>query len=331
MEGAMEILTIRDLPNHDVKIVKIGEVVLEMLRSKKVPNGDFLPANVKFKEKEIWNFSWEKSAGFDGIGRLHEIKGEHFIVLQDRSKRVCKVVPVNDLPKLQPIIVAGKTIMIGGKSDMELYKLKLSISEKLNLQVFVTSDEEMLNAEMVKFHQSQMELERVQREELRRAKEAAKTERVNSIMSREKIFAFSEDGKKCFGIPVVGNEWEMLPSDTPVILVDSLESRNPIEAFFVKKKTSGRLFKGSPKKVSAHKSSPETAAPVIEAEGIIRVIKDGQLLKMPNFTTENFQRLRKTGLNSGTLVAVGQPEEGRYTVIAMKGEICETVGQFAIV
>lgn len=328
----MEILTIKDYPNHEVEIVKTGEVVLEMIRSKKVSNGEFLPANAKFQEKEVWNFSREKEAGFDGIGRLFKLEGEYFIILQDRKKRICKVISVNDLPKLQPISVGGKTIMIGGKSDMELYKLKLNIAEKLNLQVFVTSDEEMLNAEMVKFHQSQMELERVQREELRRAKEAAKTERVNSIMSREKIFAFSEDGKKCLGIPVVGNEWEMLPSDTPVILVDSLESRNPVEAFFVKKKTSGRLFKGSPKKVSAHKSSPETADPVIEAEGIIRVIKDGQLLQMPNFTTENFQRLRKTGLNSGTLVAVGQPdEEGRYTVIAMKGSVCETVGQFAIV
>lgn len=327
----LSLAPVQDFPSHEVQIATIGQVTVEMLRSKKAPNGEFLPASVSYQGKKIWSFKSEKEAGFDGIGRFTEFKGEYFIVLQDRKKKIHKIVPVVDLPKLQSIKVAGKTVMIGGKTDQELYALKLSIADKFGVDAFITPEEEEFNAAQVKFHQAQIEAENLRNEEAQKAKEAAHFERIKGIMAREKINAFTEDGRKCFGTPVIEGEWEMLSSDTPVILVDSLESKNPVEAFFVKRKVSGRLFKGSQKKVFAQKVSVEDAKPAIEAEGIIRVIKEGQLMSVLNFSTENFQLLRKTGLNSGTLVAVGQPDKsGKYTVVAMNGDTCETIGQLPV-
>jgi hypothetical protein len=50
------------------------------------------------------------------------------------------------------------------------------------------------------------------------------------------ITAFTAEGRKRSGIPVLGGEWLKLRDNTPVILVDSLDDLNPIEHFFVYKK-----------------------------------------------------------------------------------------------
>ena len=75
------------------------------------------------------------------------------------------------------------------------------------------------------------------------------------ISEREKICAFTIDGKERNGIPVIGNEWMRLQANTPVILVDSLEEMTPIEHFFVAKrkftKQGDQASKRSPVKVFA--------------------------------------------------------------------------------
>lgn len=63
----------------------------------------------------------------------------------------------------------------------------------------------------------------------------------NRLTERKAITAFTADGKRRCGIPVLGGEWLKLRDNTAVILVESLEDLKPIEHFFVyKRKFSNR-------------------------------------------------------------------------------------------
>jgi hypothetical protein len=330
MEGAMkkEILNTKETPAHDIKIVKIDGIIIETLRSKKAPNGDFLPANATdLAGKRLWNF---KDENFDGFGKLVEFQGEYFIYLEDRQRVIHRVIPVNDLPKIQRVKLGDKVLTMGGRDTLVLYDLKVAIADFLCNNFFVTEEEEALLAQMAKIRQVELEKERLRKEEERKAKEQAKVQKIAIIMSREKITVYTEDDKKRFGIPVVDGEWEMLSDNTAVVLVNNLEEKVPIEAFFVKKSASGRISKGSPMKVFPEKkiSTKKEASPIIEARRIIRVIVDDKIQQILNFSKENFDRLRATGLNSGTLVSVGEPKDGKYTIVQLKGNECLTVGEF---
>lgn len=328
----MKTLTIKDYPNHEVKIVKIGEVTLEMLRSKKVPDGDFLPANAADSQgKRLWSF---KDENFDGFGKLVEFKGEYFIYLEDRQRVIHRIILVSDLPKIQRIAIGDQFITIGGRDAHELYLLKVEIAKFLHATFVATKDEQDLLSVMAALHKVELEKERIRKQEELQAKEQAKLQRIAEILARVKITAHTDDGKKRFGSPVVGSEWEMLPNDTAVVVVNDLEEKIPTEAFFVKRNAGGRVSKGSPVKVSAQAVvvPKDIAAPRIEGSGIIRVLIDGRLTSVVNFSKKNFDLLRKTGLNSGTMVSVGEPNTaGKYTVVQLKGSECLTVGEFAAI
>ena len=164
-------------------------------------------------------------------------------------------------------------------------------------------------------------------------KEQAKAQRIAEIIGREKITAYPDDGKPRYGIPVIGEEeWAILPDNTAVVVVNNLEEKIPAEAFFVKKSLGGRISKGSLKKVSAKKptllAKSESEVAVIEALGMIQVVIDSQVRQVLNFSKENFNRLRAKGLNSGTMVAIGEPRNGKFTIVQVRGNECLTVGEF---
>jgi len=328
-----EILNTGEIHNHYTQIIRIGAVIINTLKSKKMPNGDFLPTNATdLQGKHLWDF---RSEEFNGFGKLLEFKGEYYIYLEDRQRVIHKVIPVADLPKLQRVMLGDQALTLGGRDAYELYTLKVTIAEFLCATFVVTEQEHNLISAMAKIHQEELEKERLQKQEEREANERAKNQRIANIMAREKITAYTEDGKKRFGLPVINSEWEMLPDNTAVVVVNNLEEKIPVEAFFVKKTSnSGRTSKGYLVKVFAEKIAVQknTPTPNIKASRVIRVLIDGRLTSVVNFSKENFDLLRKTGLNSGTMVSIGEPNaNGKYTVVQLKGNECLTVGEFATI
>lgn len=327
-----EILTTKENDRHEIQIVKIDSVVLELLKSKNAPkNADFLPANaVDLHGKRLWDFKAEE---FNGFGKLLEFRGEYYIYLEDRQRVVHRVIPVSDLPKLQKVKLGDKIIALGGTSPENLLRLKIEIADYLSQNYSTTAEEDSILLEMQKLRQAEAERERLRKQEELNAKEQARSQRLAEITGRDKITAYTADGKPRYGIPVISeDEWKMLPDNTAIVVVNNLEERNPIEAFFVKKTVGGRISKSSVKEVFPKKpfvSKIQKDEPTIEASGIIQVVIDNQVRQILNFSKENFNRLRATGLNSGTMVAVGEPsKDGRYTIVKMKGNECLTVGEF---
>lgn len=327
-----EILTTKENDRHLIQIVKIGDIVMELLKSKNAPKyAQFLPANVTdLHGKRLWDFKAEE---FNGFGKIFVLDEEYYIYLEDRQGVIHRVIPVSDLPKLQKVKLGEKIITLGGTSPENILKIKIQISECLGCKYVATAEEETLLKEMKKLRQAEAEKERLRKEEEISLKEQARAQRIAEIMRREKMTAYTNEGKPRYGIPIIGDEWMMLPDNTAVIVVSDLEEKNPSEAFFVKKNAGGRLSKGSPKEVSSKKPAVNNKlkeeSPVIEASGIIQVVIDGQVRQILNFSKENFNLLRATGLNSGTMVAVGEPKNGKYTIVKMKGNECLTIGEFS--
>lgn len=289
-----------------------------------------MPANATDAQgKKLWDF---KDEGFDGFGKLIDFKDEYYIYLENRQKVIHKVIPVTDLPKIQKVKIGDKVMTIGGRDIYELYRTKISIAMLLDRQFYTTEEEARLLKKMAELRQAELAENRRLRQEELEAKDKARAQRIATILSREKITGYTETGKARYGAPVLEDEWIILKDNTAVVVVDSLEEKNPIEAFFVKKNIGGRTSKGSPVRVSAKQpAANKVEIPTIEAKALIQVIIGDQVRQILNFSKENFNHLRATGLNSGTLVAVGEPINGKYTIVQMKGNECLTVGEFAAI
>ena len=323
------ILNTGDNSYYETQKVQIGDVVFETLRSKKAPNGDFLPASATdLHGKKLWNF---KDENFTGIGKFVEYHGEYFICLEDRQRVICKVILVSDLPKIQKVKLDSQEICIGGTPELELYRLKVEIGKLLKREVYLSENEKSMVAKANEIRLAKIKEDRLRKQEELAAKERARLQRITEILGRETITAYTSENRKRFGLPVVGDEWMSLSDDTPVVLVDNLENKNPSEAFFVKKNAGGRVYKGSPVNVFATKRTTvkkEEAA--ITATGILDLIINGEYAQVLCFSRENLNLLRKSGVNSGTMVAVGEPNAaGKYQVVQLKGNECLTVGEFA--
>lgn len=311
-----------------IQTAKIGEVILELLKSKKAPNhAEFLPAKATdLHGKKLWNF---KEENFNGLGKLLEFENEYFVYLEDREQTIHRIIPISDLTKIQKIKLGEKIFNLGGTSPENLLKMKVRVAGHIGRNYTLTAEEKTLLQEMEKLRQAEI----LRKQEEINLKEQAKAQRIAEIIGREKITAYPDDGKPRYGIPVIGEEeWAILPDNTAVVVVNNLEEKIPAEAFFVKKSLGGRISKGSLKKVSAKKptllAKSESEVAVIEALGMIQVVIDSQVRQVLNFSKENFNRLRAKGLNSGTMVAIGEPRNGKFTIVQVRGNECLTVGEF---
>lgn len=324
---------IYDVPDSGISI--------QIRRSLAKPNLDFLPAIVKDSEgKILWGFAAEN---FKGLGRLLVVDGELVIALTDWT-HVRKVIPVNDLPKVKIVKVGEGTKIVGGRGIQAIINLKHAVAEAFRLKADITDGERDFLAKIRQAKDYREAEKSAEREEARR-------KRIAEIMARDQISGFPENGKCRFGVPVLEDEWRMLPVTTGgVVLVSGFsENGEPLgdtaTAFFI-----GRS-KGQPVQEAKveiklrgrgrfdHKPKQTQTTPTVALnsfEEILFEISEKKEDLVPGFyeailtDTLGFSSLKKSGLNSGALIALPSPngDEGMVQVEKMTGGGSTTLGIF---
>ncbi len=310
-------LALKDFPNCEVLIgqipLKDKTVRVEMVKSKKIKEGDFLPAKIYHNENMIWNF---KDEDFSGLGELVYYKKAYYIALVNRQREIVRVIPLEDLPVVRAK-VGDDICYLGRTTPKKLHQIKIALGKELRLQ-YVTSAMEK------KIYRKENELKEKKKEEQKRLKEKIRKQRLQELLNRPEILAFSEDGQKRHGIPATEDEWPTLPHRHPVILVESYDQKTKtpgpmIEAFFVEKAKSGKYSKKKVKPVTEEKPASQ-----FELAGILQVFFQGEIKQIPLLNKEeDIRELTAKGLNSGTIVAVSQANQDKpYKFFRLKkGEL----------
>jgi len=216
--------------------------VLEMLKRADQPNGEFLPAGVcDGEETFLWSYRQERSSmgKFYGIAKFFFIEDEYVIGLVS-GKFIIRVIPLLDLAKRKAVDTEEGVQFIGGRDIVELLNLKRSLAKREKIQVFFEPIERQVADKIDAFNLKK-------KEDAMRQKFAEQAAKRKEILIRPEIIVFSENGKRYRGIPVIEEEQEMLPNNTPLIVVESYgegKAGLPKEAFIViKASSSGRFAK----------------------------------------------------------------------------------------
>lgn len=342
---------IPDTGTHQIELHELtaGEQTfrLELLRSHKVPHADFLIARVTDAagEKTFWEFKAEK---FDGRGKIHcdPETEEYFILLLNhhlnpRHPILERIIPLADLPKAtrSKVEETGDIVYVGGRwNPQQLIAVKERIARELGFGCAITKFEQSLRETMRRRQAAQEAALRAQQEADAQARREAQEARRQEIFSRPTITVWTvADGKKRWGIPVTEEEWETLPKDTGAVLVkkypdDQLEV---IEAFFVHKTPGGRCSKRAVAPVTLERpvkqfSGQTKARPEIQILRGFLVQMGKQEVYVAHVDKQNFNLMKVRGMNSGTLVALGEPDDkGRHQVHEFKDDGVYIIGMFA--
>jgi hypothetical protein len=320
----------------DVMVGKLiyGNISLNInyVNFKDSPKDEFRPSMIYNQDNQtIWKF---KDENFKGIAKLvlYEELKEHVIVLENWGK-IIKVIPVVDLLSRKPIAVLdGKIIFVGGRKRKELIDIKERIARQLGMTPIFSKEEQFFihaqrSLEIEKAREA-TELKKKEEQERHLAEEKAKLEKIRTIMAQPKIEAVSPEGQKLYGIQVKEGEWQILDSGTRVILVekDELGVIKLLEAFFVKKGKNGRPEKGLPK--IALPRVEKQREPVAKAIGLLYFEIEGQLEEVSLFTQNGLDNLQKSGLNGGTMIAVGEQDGKQFRLVKLEEGNCCEVGYF---
>lgn len=318
--------------SREVFVAKIEaegkEITVEFLRSLKTPDGSFLPASIRQGEKFLWDFNSEKKNGFWGLAMLHKGKDELFILLLSNDQ-LAKVVPIADLLHSVFVKVGDVIKRIGGRDEFALLDLKIALSKELKVEMLLSPEDKKLLASRRKDNDEI-------REDEKNRRAAEKTARTQRITNRQSITVFDPAGKQLYGTPVVGSEWMMLEARAPVVLVDSYEdgkAGNPLEAFFVKKVKGKAPEKiGLKTDLSYKKPAGSNSGDIVVEAGEVRLYMKGHggERTLPYLSSEALAALITSGVNGGTMVAVGDPDaDGRLAVVKLveSGKV-EPVGHY---
>ncbi len=315
---------------HIINVGTVSGLVVEMLISKKaIRFGNFLIAQVRTDdERKLWAFREE---GFDGFGRLiwSVSAKEHFIVLINKDNQLCKVIPLTDLPKMTPVKIDEKVMLIGGRSIEKVYQSKLALAKQLGLNYQLSPEEKAWLKYVREEEAAELAAKQAaEAEAKRKAEEARKAERdakIKAIMDCPTVEGWTEDGKHRYGIPVSGEDWKLLPNGTFVMLMN--DEGKPTESFKI-----GRDRKGIKKdlhvEVSAEKPVEKTEA--FQAKSVKVFLIDNEHKAIPVVDSKTFKELSSSKeLNSGTLLAVPLEDSEKFAVYAMKGfKGVDTIGHF---
>ncbi len=304
--------------------------------------GEFLPAKVLKAKHVLWDFTEEKSYYKRGVrGHMFSYKNpqngeiEHVIGIygrfpEDHRIGICTVVPLLDLVKGTPVKMGDQIIRVGGRTLEELMRLKINLCKQIG-KSWVLSQEEQAMIRMKREDDQRLhEEEKERRLQEREAK-------MRSILDRDKVTVFNLDGKKLYGYPVTSDEYPILPNKTPVVVFSGVTKKNgypegdPIETFFVSKGRIAGKKKSSGFEKFHHQTGVSWDDPTnvsIEAASIVLVV-DGRREQHFMFTPSTLEALRQTGVNSGTIVAVEEPDEsGCYPLISLKGDKVKELGRY---
>ena len=174
----------------------------------------------------------------------------------------------------------------------------------------------------------------------RRAEKAARHKaRVAALKDRGQVTAYTGDSRKVCGVPVVDEEWQVLPHGTKVVLVGSYsessgEAGQFLEAFAVCKRNGGnpkkeRVVKGLKREIPSYSGSEDTFS-LPEPEGRISVLneRDKKVPVKVFGTVDDIRAVREAGLHLGSYVTAKDKlnPDGRYEVYRLVQGKTETIG-----
>lgn len=342
-----------ELPNHwpfDLMVGRVNcngtilNINLKRFKSVEFLNEEFVPTEIYDQDgRSVWQF---KDEGVKGVGRIfpHEELQEDILVIENWGK-IIKVVPINDIPKRKLIMLDGKPTFIGGRSIKDSISIKKFFAKEFKKEAvfsdeekrFLFAQQEIINKRKAK--EREMEEQR-KRDELA-AKRTERRNKIEAILSRKPIVRYSPDKKKKYtGHPVEDHEWVVLPPDVRVILVKKLydadANMEALEAFFV-----GDMLKGKPQKRRSAAVLPykieEIRKTVADALGTLFFLEETlypdktastDLVEVSLFSQNGLMQLQAVGLNSGTVIAVGEQDSEKFRVVALHGSECQEIGYF---
>jgi len=311
-----------------VRVISWEGFFIETIKSARAPtDGDFLPARVIRNDVEWWSFK-NDHRGYRGLGKLVELGDELVIALGTRDW-LHAVLPVRDLPQMQKT-PAGE--FVGGRGIKELMAVKCHVAEELGLSPSWTEREMTMQQALTTAAREQRaeEEKRLREESIRKHEERlrARSEARAEIVRRKRLHVFTTSGDRRHGVPVVGDEWLSLSTDTFCVSVTSYDVATgavgePIESFVVLKRGS-KVSRGAVASVKAENPVKRNASLSLDSLTFHAIAIKGEIeevVMLPSM--EAIRELREKGLNSGTLaMCPKEGDTGKYSVFRLtKGTI----------
>lgn len=337
--------TLREQPDTDSHQVEIGTIVvnektlvLEMIRSKKRLNGNFLIAKIYNEaEKVMWDFRdfRGENENFRGICQLTFCENQYLLVFigsifADNGERI------EFVKEVMPIVEAIENAFAGQRiTSSSMIQLKIDVARYMRLECRFSNEEKYFLATIGKRKIAKAKERAEQRQQTRQI-------RKEKITQRPQISAIGFDGGIYRGTPVTEKEWPTLPDGQKAISVSDVDPESglpegPIEAFIVKKRPGSAPYQVNRRQIAdfcdRKTTSRSSLSPkkVEVKKTIIFEVEDESFEEIRIVTKEDFDKLQADGLNNGTRIALDQTDEkGRYQVLEFSegGEV-KTIGAFA--
>lgn len=308
---------IQDTAKMEIEVGTItdGSVVytVHILRPKDPEGLPFLVLKAEVDGKPLWDY---KNEGTDDYGRLAKAGNEIVIAFLGRGRdgKLRRIIPLSSIGK-------------GPVSLNRMMELKVGVAKFLDREVEWTPREtEVRNVIFGRIIAREAEEKRLERE----AREAARAKRIQEILSRERIVAYTQAGVARWGVPVVGDEWQSLYNGIHVILVATYAdcvAGAPIEAFAVKKVHGKSPRKGDAIAVSVSKPQIRVTMQAIRPVRTVTIENGDDFFEVALFRSmDEIREARAGGLNGGSYVAV--EKTGTITVFAVFADKMDTIGEF---
>ncbi len=287
----------------------------------------------------LWSFKDEKENKFEGRGRLVYFKKiEEPVIYLENREGITKIIPLMSLVNPKSVKLGDTFVNLGGRTIEELAELKKGLAKELDKKALLTQEEKDALEEAWLIRKANRkaekeEAERIKQEEYQKKREE-RLRKKESILKRSPITVYASNGEILGGIPVVGSEWQILPGHTKVVLVKSFDEETglpgePIEAFIVKKNDYQREKTRVKNLVFSKRPVVEKIVPKALNKLFFKI--GAKFVKILHFSQEDAKLLKEQGIDSETMIAVGNPDaNGKYCVVLLNEEGSEkVVGAFA--
>lgn len=313
------------------------DLTIEALRGLGNPTATYRPSKVTDKNgRVLWKF--DKNRYPDTYAEFFDIEeGDDDLIVYLNNRFVFEVIPIKDLPQWRPVIdVVGRETHEGGRSAQALVELKLLIAESEQLEAALTPVEQRI-AQIIRQRQAAARAaaeaearQQAQAEEDRKRREYEA--RINAILARPMIAVYTAEGQRLTGIPVIGDEWHILPRHKWVVTVESYDpetktAQNPTEHFQVQKSAGGRLEKGCPRLVT--QGNPMERRPMATKRGEVIVEIDNQITPLSLYSRTDIDTLHRDGLNGASRLGVfPMNSDGTVTIVEVVKKGVRDIGRF---
>ncbi len=223
---------------------------------------------------------------------------------------------------------------IGGRKLRELIAIKEALAKRHKLTPVWTEREsrmrDALQQQAATARKIAREAEEAEQAAKRATKQADRDRKIAELKTRPVVHVTIENGVHRRGIPIVGDEWKVLPDGTHCVLVseynsETSEAKEPLESFKVANRYGGKDRVQIGKVVMSGTEQKLPRLPKLESK---MVTIDGDIEEVflaPSIDV--VRELHQKGLNSGAFVATPEGDsKDRFTVYELrKGEPLRTV------